>query len=91
MSAPLKPCPFCGESHLSEQVGSGYDRVTCDTCDIVKIPASSWNRRTPARAALVEVAQRALCQAYGAAPNRGYQEEAERVVAEYLAEQEGAP
>lgn len=48
-----------------------------------------FDERERHRAALVEVAQRALCQAYGAAPNRGYQEEAECIVAEYLAEQAG--
>jgi hypothetical protein len=91
MSAPLKPCPFCGESHLSEQVGSGYDRVTCDTCDIVKIPASSWNRRTPDRAALVEVARRAIadCRNCDDPACEACTSEASGVVAEYLAEQAG--
>ncbi len=55
MTAPLKPCPFCGRKPSAYKVG-GYSVVYCDkpecpvTChtawhDTAERAAAAWNRR----------------------------------------------
>lgn len=89
----LKPCPFCGgaarllawdteENHADPRP----DIYGCAPCEIY-MEREEWNRRTPDRAALLEVARRAA--ACGSGGDDLPSAVAERVVAEYLAEREG--
>lgn len=59
MSEELKVCPFCGH-----EADTSDDYVCCSNCECIAAAVVSyphvWNRRTPDRAALVEVARRAI-------------------------------
>lgn len=99
----LRPCPFCGAVPIMDPASwipttnPRYARIyprDC-SCGIVALPEGGgitvemWNRRAPDRAALVEVARRGLAT-YGYVTGTDEQrtEVAERIVSEYLDEQE---
>ena len=104
----LKPCPFCGADALVEKHPEpGTHEIGCEgcTCNVMVYTdigdmaglVDHWNRRTPDRAALVEVARRALnTPGFGmhnhtslAIAEQQQDAAAERIVTEYLAEQAG--
>ena len=101
MSSDLKPCPnpWCdrpNSAYACQPLRSdGKWRARC-TC-VVRSPlaetreeaVAAWNRRSPDRAALVEVARRALAPRSGILLPEPREDAAQRAVAEYLAEQEG--
>ena len=59
----LKPCPFCGSVAMTKPHPGVCEYVECQACNAYGPAADpdglAWNRRTPDRAALVEVARRA--------------------------------
>ena len=98
----LKPCPFCGSDALVEKHPEpGTHEIGCEgcTCNVMVYTdigdmaglVDHWNRRTPDRAALVEVARRAIadCRNCDDPTCPACVSEANGVVTEYLAEQAG--
>ena len=88
MSEELKVCPFCGH-----EADTSDDYVCCSNCECIAAAVVSypheWNRRTPDRAALVEVARRALALGPPSAANWMNDIRIERIVTDYMKEQEG--
>lgn len=99
----LKPCPFCGADALVEKHPEpGTHEIGCEgcTCNVMVYTdigdmaglVDHWNRRTPDRAALVEVARRAALELMRSIYGPSFVVEpdwCERVVTDYLAEQAG--
>lgn len=85
----LMPCPFCG-GPAEFQCKHQQPWIMCKAGCTGWTPPEKWNRRTPDRAALVEVARRALAIYHDDPTQDAFlQARADRVVGKYLAEQAG--
>ena len=98
----LKPCPFCGHEafpdgdHWEDGCDSAIQCSYCgatggwrDSLEPESLRAERWNRRTPDRTSLVEVARRALTFAdLGSYDTERLPQE---IVDKYLAEQAPTP